>query len=57
MNSTTRKVQTWLTGATLAAAGLRLLLAVAASVAAGGEPLVALCAGLAAEVGAYQSLE
>lgn len=50
------RLKSWLTGATLAAAGLRLGLAVMAAVAAGGEPLVALCAALAAEVGAHQSL-
>lgn len=46
-----QRIRSWLTGATLAAAGVRLLLAVTASIAAAGDPLVALCAALAAEVG------
>lgn len=50
------RIRSWLTGATLAAAGIRLALAVAASLAAGGEPLVALCAALAAEWGAADAL-
>lgn len=46
------KVRQWLTGATYAALAVRLATAVAASLLAGGEPLVALCAALAAELGA-----
>lgn len=45
------KVKKWLTGASLAAVVLRLALAVTASLTAGGDPLVALCAALAAESG------
>lgn len=45
------RIKSWLTGATLAAAGLRLALAVGAAMAASADPLVALCAALAAELG------
>lgn len=46
-----KRIKTWLTGATLAAAALRTAIAVAAALAANGDPVVALCAALAAEVG------
>lgn len=45
------RIRKWLTGATLAAAALRLGLAVTAALAANGDPWVALCAALAAESG------
>lgn len=43
------KVKKWLVGATIGAAALRLGLTVAAALAAGGDPVVALCAALASE--------
>lgn len=46
-----KRIKIWLTGATLAAAALRTAIAVAAALAANGDPVVALCAALAAEVG------
>lgn len=50
------RLKEWLTGATYAAVALRVGLAVAAALAAGGEPLVAMCAALAAELGAVDAL-
>jgi len=45
------KIKSWLTGATLAAAVLRVGLAVTAAILADASPLVALCAAAAAELG------
>lgn len=50
------RLKEWLTGATYAAVALRVGLAVAAALAAGGEPLVAMCAAVAAELGAVDAL-
>lgn len=50
------RLKSWLTGATYAALALRLAIAVAAALAAGGEPLVALLAALGAEAGAADGL-
>ena len=51
------RVRSWLLGATYAALAVRVGLAVAAALAAGGEPLVAMCAALAAEFGSLDGLE
>ena len=50
------KVRSWLTGATYAALAARVAVAVLAAVMAGGEPLVGLCAALAAELGALDGV-
>lgn len=46
-----QRIRKWLTGATLAAVGVRLALTLGAALAAGGDPVVALCAALAGEAG------
>lgn len=46
-----RKATKWLTAATPAAAVIRLLVPVLASLLANGDPLVALCAAVSAELG------
>lgn len=51
-----KRIKQWLTGATLAAMAVRLGLSVAAALAANGDPVVALCAALAAEHGLVSKL-
>lgn len=45
-----RKLNKWLMGANVLALGVRVVLIVAAALAAGGDPLVALLAALGTEV-------
>lgn len=46
-----QRLKKWLTEPTIAAVVLRLAIVLAAALAAGADPVVALCAGLAGEAG------